>query len=53
MVDLTLSQVPIRLAQQLIFDCAMELLYHADGMSDEDVANKLLEIISAMDKQIK
>lgn len=53
MIDLTLSQEPISLAQQLIFDCAMELLYHTEGVSDEDVANKLLEIISAMDKVIK
>ena len=50
MIDLSLAQNPIGLAKQLIFDCAMELTYHVDGMPDELIANKLLEIINAMDK---
>lgn len=50
MVDLKLSQNPIGLAKQLIFDCAMELIYHTDQIRDEDVGNRLLEIINAMDE---
>lgn len=41
------------LAKQLFFDCAMELLYHADKMTDEQVSNKILWIINEMDKEQK
>lgn len=36
---------------QLIFDVAMELTYHKVGLSDGEIANKLLDIIHNMDKR--
>lgn len=36
---------------QLIFDVAMELTYHKVGLSDREIANKLLDIIHNMDKR--
>lgn len=38
------------LHKQLIFDCAMELFYHTENMSDEDVGNKLMAILKAMEQ---
>lgn len=37
-------------AKQLIFDCAMELTYHTENISDDAIANKLLNIINELDK---
>lgn len=37
-------------AKQMIFDCAVELIYHKDGAKDKDIGNKLLSIIHEMDK---
>lgn len=36
---------------QLIFDVAMELTYHKVGLSNEEMVNKLLDIIHNMDKR--
>lgn len=41
---------PKELHKQLIFDCAMELIYHTERMTDEDVGNKLMDILKAMDE---
>lgn len=39
------------LHKQLIFDCAMELFYHTEHKTDEDVGNKLMGILKAMDEE--
>lgn len=39
------------LMKQLVFDCAMELLYGQEVLSNEEIGNKLLNIIQMHDKQ--
>ena len=39
------------LAKQLIFDRAMEILYRAEGLSDEEIATTLLNALQALDKE--
>jgi hypothetical protein len=41
------------LHKQLIFDCAMELFYHTEDMTNEDIGNKLMTILKAMDEADK
>lgn len=36
-------------AKQLIFDCAMELLYEQEGLSRITMAGKLLNALDALD----
>ena len=36
-------------AKQLIFDCYMELIYHAENMTDEQIGNKLYDVLSEID----
>ena len=37
-------------AKQLIFDCAMECIYHKKEQSSEAIGNELLKIVHEMDK---
>lgn len=37
-------------AKQLIFDCAMECIYHAKEQTSEEIGNDLLNIVHEMDK---
>ena len=37
------------LAKQLLFDCAMELLYNAEGLTREQIATKILSVIKNLD----
>ena len=37
-------------AKQLIFDCAMECIYHKKEQSSEEIGNELLRIVHEMDK---
>lgn len=39
------------LAKQLIFDRAMEILYRAEGLTDEVIATTLLNALKALDKE--
>ena len=38
------------LAKQLIFDCAMELLYKTEDIPNDVLANKLMNALQALDK---
>ena len=38
-------------AKQMIFDCAMELEYRYSGISDDVLANKLMNALQALDKE--
>lgn len=35
--------------KQLIFDCAVELLHETEGLSNEQIADKLLYIVKNLD----
>lgn len=37
------------LAKQLLFDCAMELLYNTEGLTREQIAMKILSVIKNLD----
>lgn len=37
------------LAKQLLFDCAMELLYNTEGLTREQIATKILSVIKNLD----
>ena len=37
------------LAKQLLFDCAMELLYNAEGLTKEQIAMTILSVIKNLD----
>ena len=37
------------LAKQFIHDCAMELIYHQEELTDKQIANKLLKILNILD----
>ena len=39
-------------AKQLIFDCAMECIYHKKEQSSEEIGNELLKIVHEMDKMM-
>ena len=38
------------LVRQMVFECAVELLHHSEGLTDEQIANKLLSAIHEADK---
>ena len=40
----------MEVAKQLIFGCAAELYHGADGLTKEQVADKLMDILKEMDK---
>lgn len=48
-IDFSNFNNPYELAKQLLFDCAMELIYHTDGATDEQVGLKILDIINGLD----
>lgn len=33
----------ISIFEQVMFDCAMELLYHTEGLSDKEIGEKMLK----------
>ena len=37
------------LAKQFIYDCARELTYHQEGLTDKQIADKLLKILNILD----
>jgi hypothetical protein len=39
------------LAKQILFDCAMELLYHTEKIPDEVLATKMLDALHTLDKE--
>ena len=39
------------LFKQLMFDCAMELFYHQENMSDKEIGEKILYYINLDDKE--
>lgn len=40
----------MEVAKQLIFDCAMECIYHTEEKSSEEIGDELLKIVHEMDK---
>lgn len=38
-----------RLLRQTVFECAVEILHHSKGLTDEQIANKLLSAIDEAD----
>lgn len=36
----------ISIFEQVMFDCAMELLYHTEGLSNKQVAEKMLKYLT-------
>ena len=38
------------LLKQVVFECAVELLHHSEGLTDEQIANKLIDAILEHDK---
>lgn len=43
--------VSIELMKQIVFECAAELLHKSEGLTDEQIASKLLDIVNRMDKE--
>ena len=41
------------LTKQIIFDCAMELMYHAENKSDKEIVDRLLNLINEDDDFIR
>jgi hypothetical protein len=37
--------------KQLVFDCAVELLHSNEGLTNDEIGNKLLRIIKLHDEQ--
>lgn len=48
--DFEPNKISKSLIKQLIFDVAMELLHEARGLSNGELAHRLLDIVEAMDK---
>ena len=36
----------INIFEQVMFDCAMELLYHTEGLSDKEIGEKMLKYLT-------
>ena len=36
----------ISIFEQVMFDCAMELLYHTEGLSDKEIGEKMLKYLT-------
>jgi hypothetical protein len=36
----------ISIFEQAMFDCAMELLYHTEGLSDKEIGEKMLKYLT-------
>ena len=42
----------INIFEQVMFDCAMELLYHTEGLSDKEIGEKMLKyLIDELEKE--